>query len=54
MEIMPAGLTRLEEAIPLRTSAQERFEGALGPAEAESLRLALSAVLDTGFDPWAE
>jgi DNA-binding MarR family transcriptional regulator len=54
VEITQDGITRLEQAIPRWTSAQQQFEGAFGLEDAERLRLALSAVLGTGFDPWAE
>ena len=54
IEITEAGLARLEQAIPLWKGAQDRFESAFGSQEAERLRTALAAVLDTGFDPWAE
>jgi DNA-binding MarR family transcriptional regulator len=54
IEITEAGLARLEAAIPLWKGAQEQFEGAFGSDEAERLRTTLLAVLDTGFDPWAE
>jgi DNA-binding MarR family transcriptional regulator len=54
IEITEAGLARLEQAVPLWQDAQDRFESAFGPQEAERLRTALLAVLDTGFDPWAE
>ena len=54
IEITAAGLECLEKAIPLWQEAQDRFEGVFGSVEAERLRTALSAVLDTGLDPWAE
>ncbi|MEV4604755.1 MarR family winged helix-turn-helix transcriptional regulator [Amycolatopsis sp. NPDC049253] len=54
VEITEAGLARLEKAVPLWRSAQDRFEDAFGEADAAELRAALRAVLVTGFDPWAE
>lgn len=54
VEITRAGLDKLEEAVPLWQAAQTEFETAFGPREAARLRRSLRAVLDTGFDPWAD
>ncbi|MEU6230643.1 MarR family winged helix-turn-helix transcriptional regulator [Streptomyces sp. NPDC047042] len=54
VEITDVGLDRLEEAVPLWKAAQDQFESTFGAAEAAELRAALRAVLETGFDPWAE
>jgi DNA-binding MarR family transcriptional regulator len=54
IEITEHGLAVLEQAVPLWQTAQRRFEDAYGAGEAAALRAALRAVLDTGFDPWAE
>ncbi|MEV8100409.1 MarR family winged helix-turn-helix transcriptional regulator [Kitasatospora sp. NPDC085879] len=48
------GKTRLAEAAPLWRDVQARFETAFGVDEAAALRASLNAVLDTGFEPWAE
>jgi len=52
--LTPDGRARFEEALPLWRVAQSRFEESFGSGEAADLRAALTAVLDTGFDPWAE
>ncbi|MFJ3223276.1 MarR family winged helix-turn-helix transcriptional regulator [Streptomyces sp. NPDC086783] len=52
--ITPEGVVRLKEALPLWRAVQARFEDNFGTAEAAQLRAALNAVLDTGFEPWAE
>ncbi|GGV57498.1 MarR family winged helix-turn-helix transcriptional regulator [Streptomyces massasporeus] len=54
VEITEAGLKRLEAAVPLWKAAQDQFESTFGASEAAELRAALRAVLETGFDPWAE
>ncbi|WP_422733092.1 MarR family winged helix-turn-helix transcriptional regulator [Micromonospora sp. WMMD558] len=54
VQITAAGHDRLEQALPLWQSAQNRFEDSFGSTEASSLRSQLRAVLDTGLDPWAE
>lgn len=54
VEITPAGLRKVEEALPLWQAAQDRFEDAFGAEEAAVLRRALRAVLDTDLDPWVE
>ncbi|MEH0935835.1 MarR family winged helix-turn-helix transcriptional regulator [Micromonospora psammae] len=52
--ITPNGLTRIDAALPLWRGAQVRFEEKFGADEAARLRASLGAVLDTGFQPWAE
>ncbi|MFF0794254.1 MarR family winged helix-turn-helix transcriptional regulator [Streptomyces spiralis] len=52
--ITPDGLARLKEALPLWKDVQARFEENFGAEDAARLREALTAVLDTGFTPWAE
>lgn len=52
--ITAAGLTKLEEAVPLWQAAQDRFEAAFGSDAAADLRNALRSVLDTGLAPWAD
>ncbi|MDX3235993.1 MarR family winged helix-turn-helix transcriptional regulator [Streptomyces sp. ME03-5709C] len=52
--ITPEGITRLTSALPLWKEAQARFEERFGSDDAARLRGFLEAVLDTGFDPWAE
>lgn len=54
VQITEAGLSKLEQALPLWQSAQNQFEGAFGVKNAAKLRAALRAVLDTDLDPWAE
>jgi len=54
IEITEAGKAKLEEAIPLWTLAQARFEAGYGAASAAELRSALGGVLEAGLDPWAE
>jgi DNA-binding MarR family transcriptional regulator len=54
VEITAAGLARLEQAVPLWRSAQDRFEATFGTTEAAELRTALRAVLGTGLDPWVD
>lgn len=54
VKITPDGAGRLEAALPLWRAAQERFEERFGADEARRLRASLEAVLDTGFEPWAE
>ncbi|MER5221022.1 MarR family winged helix-turn-helix transcriptional regulator [Streptomyces flaveus] len=54
VEITETGLERLEQAVPLWKGAQDQFESTFGETEAAELRAALRAVLETGFDPWAE
>src|SRR3954471_20645586 len=50
--ITPEGRARMKEAVPLWKDVQARFEEAFGAGDANSLRTALAAVLDTGFTPW--
>ncbi|MFF1899072.1 MarR family winged helix-turn-helix transcriptional regulator [Streptomyces sp. NPDC058206] len=52
--LMPEGLSRFQEALPLWRAVQARFEETFGDADAARLRASLGAVLETGFDPWAE
>lgn len=54
VQITEAGLSKLEQALPLWQSAQNQFESAFGVKNAAKLRAALRAVLDTDLDPWAE
>ena len=48
------GLSRMKAALPLWKAVQARFEESFGADDAARLRASLGAVLDTGFDPWAE
>ncbi|MFE5139417.1 MarR family winged helix-turn-helix transcriptional regulator [Streptomyces fagopyri] len=52
--ITPDGRSRLQAALPLWNAVQVRFEESFGTDEAARLRTSLTAVLDTGFQPWAE
>ncbi|MFF0291207.1 MarR family winged helix-turn-helix transcriptional regulator [Streptomyces sp. NPDC005262] len=52
--ITPHGLSRMKSALPLWKAVQDRFEDSFGADDAARLRASLKAVLDTGFDPWAE
>ncbi|WP_036330734.1 MarR family winged helix-turn-helix transcriptional regulator [Microbispora sp. ATCC PTA-5024] len=52
--LTPDGLARFRAALPLWQAVQDRFEESFGSDEAAQLRASLQAVLDTGFDPWAE
>jgi DNA-binding MarR family transcriptional regulator len=52
--ITPDGLARMKVALPLWEGVQARFEEKFGPKQAARLRASLEAVLDTGFQPWAE
>ena len=52
--ITPDGLSRLQAALPLWKAVQARFEESFGTDEAARLRTSLKAVIDTGFQPWAE
>ncbi|MFC9910874.1 MarR family winged helix-turn-helix transcriptional regulator [Streptomyces sp. NPDC059862] len=52
--ITPDGLSRLKAALPLWKAVQDQFEEKFGADEAARLRASLEAVLDTGFQPWAE
>ncbi|MFJ8008420.1 MarR family winged helix-turn-helix transcriptional regulator [Streptomyces fagopyri] len=52
--ITPDGRSRLQAAFPLWNAVQVRFEESFGADEAARLRTSLRAVLDTGFQPWAE
>ncbi|WP_329525089.1 MarR family winged helix-turn-helix transcriptional regulator [Streptomyces sp. NBC_01462] len=52
--ITPDGLSRLKAALPLWKAVQARFEESFGTDEAARLRTSLKAVIDTGFQPWAE
>jgi DNA-binding MarR family transcriptional regulator len=52
--ITPEGMSRMKAALPLWKAVQARFEDKFGSAEAVQLRSSLEAVLNTGFQPWAE
>ncbi|MEU1536111.1 MarR family winged helix-turn-helix transcriptional regulator [Streptomyces fagopyri] len=52
--ITPEGVARMKAALPLWESAQSEFETKFGSEDAARMRTFLEAVLDTGFDPWAE
>ncbi|MFI6013241.1 MarR family winged helix-turn-helix transcriptional regulator [Streptomyces sp. NPDC051243] len=52
--ITPEGLVRMKAALPLWQAVQDRFEESFGADAAAQLRTSLKAVLDTGFEPWAE
>ncbi|MGW1886646.1 MarR family winged helix-turn-helix transcriptional regulator [Streptomyces sp. NPDC001970] len=52
--ITPDGLARMKAALPLWKAVQARFEENFGTGEAAQLRTSLVAVLETGFEPWAE
>jgi DNA-binding MarR family transcriptional regulator len=52
--ITPDGQSRMEAALPLWRDVQARFEDSFGVKDAVQLRTSLAAVLDTGFEPWAE
>ena len=52
--ITSAGLRKFRKALPLWKGVQAEFEGQYGSRKAADLRVALRAVLGTGFEPWAE
>jgi DNA-binding MarR family transcriptional regulator len=52
--LTPDGLSRVRAGMPMWQAAQDRFEERFGADEAARLRTSLTAVLDTGFQPWAE
>jgi DNA-binding MarR family transcriptional regulator len=52
--VTKAGLARYKTALPLWIEVQSKFEGAYGESPAARLRDALRAVLNSGFDPWAD
>ncbi|MFJ8009926.1 MarR family winged helix-turn-helix transcriptional regulator [Streptomyces fagopyri] len=52
--ITSEGMARMKAALPLWESAQAEFETTFGAEDAARMRAFLEAVLDTGFDPWAE
>jgi DNA-binding MarR family transcriptional regulator len=54
IEITKAGRAKLQEALPLWTRAQRKFEVGYGTKAASELRLALGGVLEAGLDPWTE
>ncbi|MFE9691294.1 MarR family winged helix-turn-helix transcriptional regulator [Micromonospora sp. NPDC005806] len=54
VSITPDGLSRMKAAFPLWEAMQTRFEEKFGAGAAARLRASLEAVLDTGFQPWAE
>ena len=54
IQITDLGRKRYDEALSLWASVQAQFETAYGGAKAVKLRATLSAVLGTGFEPWAE
>lgn len=49
-----SGLARYQQAFPLWSAVQKRFESSYGAERASDLRLALKSVLKSGFEPWAE
>ena len=53
-QISKAGLARYRQAIPLWQEVQAQFETSYGVKRAVDLRQALQAVLQSGFEPWAE
>ncbi|MER5542401.1 MarR family winged helix-turn-helix transcriptional regulator [Streptomyces sp. NPDC001118] len=52
--LTPDGLARMKAALPLWQAVQAQFEERFGADEAAQLRTSLGAVLQTGFEPWAE
>jgi DNA-binding MarR family transcriptional regulator len=54
IQITDLGRKRYDEAVPLWASVQAQFEAAYGGAKAAKPRKSLGAVLNTGFEPWAE
>lgn len=52
--ITPDGLARFKSALPLWEGVQAEFEEKFGSGPAAQMRTLLRAVLETGFDPWAE
>ncbi|MDX2852936.1 MarR family winged helix-turn-helix transcriptional regulator [Actinacidiphila glaucinigra] len=54
VDLTADGQSRMKAALPLWREVQSRFEESFGGAEAARLRAALGAVLQTGFEPWAE
>lgn len=52
--LTPDGLARMKAALPKWEGVQAEFEEKFGAEEAARMRASLEAVLDTGFDPWAE
>ncbi|MFF3946727.1 MarR family winged helix-turn-helix transcriptional regulator [Streptomyces sp. NPDC001902] len=52
--VTPAGLARMKAALPRWEGVQAEFEKKFGAENAARMRAFLDAVLDTGFDPWAE
>ncbi|MFD8073445.1 MarR family winged helix-turn-helix transcriptional regulator [Streptomyces sp. NPDC059718] len=52
--VTPAGLARMKAALPRWEGVQAEFEEEFGAENAARMRALLDAVLDTGFDPWAE
>jgi DNA-binding MarR family transcriptional regulator len=54
VSLTPDGLSRMKAALPLWESVQAQFEERFGTGEAAELRASLDAVLQTGFEPWAE
>ncbi|MFE7099177.1 MarR family winged helix-turn-helix transcriptional regulator [Streptomyces erythrochromogenes] len=52
--ITPAGLARMNAALPHWRTVQAQFEDSFGKEKAAQLRSILEDVLDTGFEPWAE
>jgi DNA-binding MarR family transcriptional regulator len=52
--VTEAGRAKLQEALPLWTRAQRKFEVGYGTKAASELRLALGGVLEAGLDPWTE
>ncbi|OPG72420.1 MarR family transcriptional regulator [Pseudomonas ogarae] len=52
--ITEAGYMRYRQAHPLWSAIQSEFESAYGERKATDMRKAMRAVLQTGFEPWAE
>lgn len=52
--LTPDGLARMKAALPLWQAVQAQFEERFGTGDAAQLRTSLGAVLQTGFEPWAE
>lgn len=54
IEITDLGRKRYHDALPSWASVQAEFEAAYGGAKAANLRKSLNAVVETGFEPWAD
>jgi DNA-binding MarR family transcriptional regulator len=53
VNITSDGLVKFEQALPLWSEAQSKFENNFGSEKAADLRRLLNSVLQTGFNPWA-